>query len=111
MYILCIFLNNSIVTLSPDTSISSSINLNKNSTPEDLVISEDGFYRLYSANNGTESTIKIALYNKNNEILFDSFYVSAPEFYEVTSQIFHLKAGTYKYRAQGQEIRLIKYNL
>ena len=101
-------LNAKILELSPNTAITS-ISLEKNSTPQDLVIEQSGFYALTALNDRGTDTLMVAIFNANGDCLYSTTIFEATNYSQISTPILRLQAGNYKYRGVGGVINLIHY--
>lgn len=101
-------LNAKILELSPNTAITS-ISLEKNSTPQDLVIEQSGFYALTALNDRGTDTLMVAIFNANGDCLYSTTIFEATNYSQISTPILRLQAGNYKYRGAGGVINLIHY--
>ena len=100
---------NGIFKFTPETTVIKTT-IAINSTPQNLTITEDGYYTLRAANNTGEGTIKVALCDTTGDELISSTIFNGNTYDEIVLLVMYLTKGVYKYRAKGQICQLIKYN-
>lgn len=97
-----------ILKLLPETDFET-ISIEKNVTPQELVISESGFYQMRAENNTSSGALAVGLYNTSGNALYVEIINQATQYTQISTPILYLNAGTYLYRAGGGIVELRHY--
>ena len=97
-----------ILKLLPETAFET-ISIEKNVTPQELAISESGFYQIRAENNTSSGGLAVGLYNTSGNALYVEIINQATQYTQISTPILYLNAGTYLYRAAGGIVELRHY--